>query len=131
MNQTIKNYAMILESIAREHADKPDFAQHILAFLEWVHSRNDTKLLAKIYRMLERNVFAKYAIVPVEAEFGSEAKDNQKFIASLEKKGKKEGVAYAVTTKINPNLLGGVRLRFGDEYVTDVSINGVLRQMFK
>ena len=81
--------------------------------------------------MFERNAFAKYAIVPVEVEFASESSENEKFITGLTEKGKKEGIAYAVTTKINPILLGGVRLRFGDEYITDVSMNGVLRQMFR
>ena len=131
MNQSIKNYAVILENIVREHSDKADFAHHVQAYLEWVHSRNDSKLLQKIYRMLERAVFSKYSIVPVEIEFAAESGENKKFIQQLEKRGKSQGIVYAVKTRITPNLLGGVRVRFGDEYLMDVSMSGVLRQMFK
>ena len=131
MQQSIKNYALILEEIVREHSGKPDFAHHVQAFLEWVHSRNDSKLLQKIYWMLERNVFRKYSIVPVEIEFAAESAENKKFIQQLEKQGKAAGIAYAVKTRIMPNLLGGVRVRFGDEYLMDVSMQGVLMQMFR
>ena len=123
-----KEYALILERLVRDAESEESLNEKMSGFLAYVKEKNNTPLLGKIVRELERKWRKDMRNIRIET--GRKSKERDQAKERMREMLERKGIAARVTENINPHIISGVKVTIDDNYLIEASLEGALNQMF-
>lgn len=128
MRSSPKTYAALLLRLTVSVEHEEDLKKRLNAFLHYIETRHDTHLLKKIFRLFKERFAEIYGLQRFDMEFAS-LEDQERSIKELERKF--DAKTSIFTKRVNPKLIGGVRIIHNNTHLIDSSFDGLVYQLYK
>ncbi|HYF05602.1 MAG TPA: ATP synthase F1 subunit delta [Patescibacteria group bacterium] len=122
MNFSVEQYAHALYHAVRETKDADKVIENLLSLLK---SNNDIPKFEAVVKAYEKLEHDDQGIQSVTAEFAHNSEEGKKLLESLNLIA---GKMLNVTVKENPDLIGGVVIKY-DDVLIDASVKGQLERL--
>lgn len=127
MKITPKQYAVLLYETTK-HSKGTELSRQIKDFLQLLTRNRALALLPRIERAYVDYYNARESVVDVEVTTAREVPDIKKLVAQTFRSDNVRAKALSYTFVVNPEVLGGARIRAGD-YMIDDTLKARLTQL--
>lgn len=127
MKISINKYAEVLSETLKDEKDKEAIAKKIQNLLRLLVKRKQGKLIRQLPEVFKEVWFKKHGRLEVRATLPKEpsAKESDSLKELLSEAFKKDVI---LSTKIDPDVLGGMKLEFG-QYIIDGTVTANLEKL--
>jgi len=106
-------------------SDNTESAEIAAGFLRYLDTNQKRHLLGDVLGILNKEVEPQLPEILVESAVALSNDDQQALLSSLQAKPHSGEIQF----KVNPDLIGGLRIAYGDQ-VLDTSIRGKLKRVY-